>query len=199
MVENELIPYDLRSFENKLNWDYNIPRTLSYSITHETGCMICENQDIAHYIAPFMTSGVPYDKVIQLIMLKFGIKVTEDVLAKHKNHIICTYIPDGELEKRIMSDMRIIETDNTSTMDTNVVIESTIRGLNARRLFLEKTNTYGKEWTDIIQQLKQWTELKLKKLGDLPSDDDVSAKDLIKIISDNNENTTNKEDRVRAD
>lgn len=176
------ISKELVVLENKLNWDYNIPRSLTYGfVKRDTiNCSICENMEIAHYTAPFMSSGVPYDDIARLILLRFGMEIPEVVIGMHKDHIVCTYIPDGELDRRIMEDMQIIETDTTSPIDMNILMESTIRGLNARRLYLEKTGTYGKEWTDIIQQLKQWTEIKLKKTGELP-DDDISLKDLIKL------------------
>ena len=183
MALNITISKELIALENKLNWDYNIPRSLTYGFRKRESehCPICENMEIAHYTAPFTTSGVPFDDIARLILLRFGFEMPTMVIEKHKKHIICTYIPDGELDKRIMEDMQIIETDTTSQIDMNVLIESTIRGLNARRLFLEKTATYGKEWTDIIQQLKQWAEIKLKKTGELPDDTGVTMSDLIKL------------------
>lgn len=171
---------------DKLFFDYDIPIDTEFELSPVPGCPICDNPEINEETAPFFDSTIPLDELIEWIQRNYNITLSEEDCEEHCNHINGLY--DEEMKERTKEDMKIIDSDIAKVVDEEDVIESTIRALYARRLFLEKTNEYGAEWVKVTQSLEKWVTLKLKKdkkIEDTPGTS-ITFGDLVGGNDDNN-------------
>jgi hypothetical protein len=152
----------LPEIEKKLEWDYNVPRCYAFKIKEDENCSICRNAIVSKWLSPFLISDIPYDKIISILKNEFNFDVTENILTDHKNHIEATYTGDDAIKKKAMEDIATIEADLVGKTNEEMVIESAIRSLYARKLFYEKTGTYDREYREILAELNKWVTLKAK-------------------------------------
>ena len=168
---------------NKLIWDYDIPQSLEYLIEPNDQCPICRNTGVKIWSAPFIVANIPYDQIYGVLEKYYGFIATPEMIDEHRKHIRVNIVTDAELEREFKEQMKLIESDTPIQIDEKQVLESLIRGLFARKLFLEKTQTYGKEYALITQQLKQAIELKLRMKDELKeASEKVALEDVIKLF-----------------
>lgn len=147
--------------EDTLLFEYNILTNTPFDIISEPSCIICQNKEVARESAKFFFSDIPSDILMNLMTEKFNMALTTQEIDCHKKHVKPVY--DEELKTRAEEDFRLIESDIVKQVNGEDAVESTIRALQARRLMLEKTSDYGKEWINVCQTLHKWVELKFKK------------------------------------
>lgn len=188
--------FKLKQFLDKLEWENNIPKNVSYLFTGD--CEICKNLAIAKITAPYFVGNVT-TKELHILFDNINFPVTDDLINSHREHISATFNRDDKVEKTARKDMSLIESDLPKQIDEKIVIDSTLRGLYARRLYLEQKGKYDeREYKEIVAQLHNFTSLKLKMKGAIKDDDaPLSIKDLIdpkileKIGKNENENSGN--------
>ena len=171
---------------DKLFFDYEIPIGREFELTPVSGCPICDNPEINEETAPFFDSTIPLDELIEWVQRNYNITLSEKDCEVHCTHIRAIY--DDEMKQRAKDDMAIIDSDIPKVVNEEDVIESTIRGLYARKLYLEKTGDYGAEYIKVTQNLHKWVELKLKKekkIEDTPGTS-ITFGDLVGGNNDNN-------------
>ncbi len=164
---------------DKMIFDHRILISTEFAINTVDTCKICQSVH-AKDSAPFFYSDVPTSKLIALMKEEYQMDVTKEDVEEHTNHIRPIY--DTELQAKAEEEARIIESDIIKIVKSEDVIESTIKGLYARRLHLEKLRNYDKEWILVCQTLNKWVELKLKKEKKIDSATplNISFGDLIK-------------------
>lgn len=158
--------------EDTLVYDFNIPLGTEFELINDTpsSCPICKDRAIALESAPFFSSDIHVDQLIQFMQEKYNITLTPPEVRVHEGHIKPVY--DEELRNIARRDFALIESEIIRKVNEEDVIESTIRALHGRRLTLEKTGEYGREWVSVVQVLNKWVELKLKmekKIEDTPA------------------------------
>lgn len=158
MLEHEL---------RKMEWDYNFPKTAVYGVNESETCPICKNTILREWIAPLICAKVEYNRINYLTEKYFNFTTTPEMIDVHAKHITVKFEYNKDVEDKAKEQMRLIESDLVIKIDEKAIIESTLRSLTARKLFLENEGNYGKEYRDIIYQLHRWTELKLKSKGEL--------------------------------
>jgi predicted house-cleaning noncanonical NTP pyrophosphatase (MazG superfamily) len=174
MYENEV---------NKMIWDYDIPQSIDYLVEIHDNCEICKNTDVKDWSAPFIAANVNYDQIIKAIEKMFGFITTPEIIANHRTHIKTNIVTDAEVKSSFKRQMELIESDTPKKIDEKVALESLIRGLYARKQFLEKTDQYGKEYIFNAQQLKQAIELKLKMKNELQEPSErATLHDIVKLF-----------------
>jgi len=179
--------------EDTLIFDFNIPIGTEFELLKiDNRCLICENEDVAKESAPFFFSETPTNELVSFMKEKYNLALLPEEIDEHRSHIRPIY--DDELRDLAKRDLKLIESDIRSKINEEDVIESNIRSLNARRLVLEKTGEYGREWRDTTQTLHKWVELKLKKekkIEDAPATkiffgDLVGGEDVVDQTADSN-------------
>lgn len=161
--DRQMMPKDIAisELENELYFDYKISRTITFTRTDEPGCEICGNDVVASYIAPFLSSKAPLNKVQKLLFLKFKLTIDESVLIKHREHINCVYNTDDELKQLGITDLELIESEIPDQINEDNIIEAQIRQLQALGLRYRKEG----DITGVIRcssLLIKWVELKKK-------------------------------------
>lgn len=176
MVQN------LKFEEDKLEWDYNIPKSLSYELIEDDNCYLCKDKALGIWTAKYLTANVPYDKILELIDIHFGDIVTREMLLEHKRHIRISFMLDTEIRNKAIDDIKKIESDLGAKVDEKKALESQIRSMYARKIYMESNGIYDKTYVEINKTLKSLIELKLKmknELGDHQTK--TSLEDIIKI------------------
>ena len=172
--------------EEEIMFDYNIQTTSMFNINVESNpnCPICKNVDIAKESAPFFYSTIPNDVLVEFMKEKYGLDLIEKDIEEHRTHV--KLLHDEELQRKISEDYDLIDGDKSKKTNDDTIIESSIRALYARRLFLEKKSEFGKEWLETTDKLKGWIELKLKKEKKIDDNPEfsVSFGDLLKLDTD---------------
>jgi len=170
-IEHEqTMPKDIAisELENELYFDYKISRTITFTRTDEPGCEICENDAIASYIAPFLSSKAPLEKIQKLLFLKFDFTTDEDTLIKHREHINCVYNTDDELKELGVTDLELIESEIPDKINEDNIIEAQIRQLQALGIrYRKEADTIG--FIRCSSLLIKWVELKKKLKSELTS------------------------------
>lgn len=166
--DNQSLPKDMeiKELENELYFDYKISRTITFIRTDEPGCKICEDDEVASYVAPFLSSKAPIEKVQKLLFLKFGNIIDKDILLEHRKHINCVYNTDEELKELGIRDLELIESEVPDIINEDKIIENQIRQLQALAIRYRKegeTNGFLKCSSLLIK----WVELKKKLKSEL--------------------------------
>jgi len=171
------------NFEEEIVWDFNVPRHLEFTIKMESGCPLCETDGLREWISPFVVARVPFDKMKLLIKEKFNLDtITEHDLKEHLNHVKALVSSDEQMKVKIAEDIKLIRESYGEDIIEGNVIRDAIRGLHARKLYLEKTGEYGREYTDILDKLNKFLTLRLKLKGELKEDKmTFHIADLVKI------------------
>lgn len=161
--DGQKLPKDIAisELENELYFDYKISRTITFTRTDESGCKICENDVLASYVAPFLSSKAPLEKIQKLLFLKFGVKLDDDVLEGHREHINCVYNTDDELKELGIRDLELIESEVPDQINEDTIIETQIRQLQALAIrYRKEGDTVG--FIRCSSLLIKWVELKKK-------------------------------------
>jgi len=169
----------LRKLICELEWEFNIPKGLRYHFKGD--CEICKDNKLALETAPYFVGDVGIEKMKLLLSLMNYPYATDEIIIEHKKHIKSEFMPDEVVANKINDDMVMISQDLPQKIDEEKVLESSIRGLYARKLYLEKTTDYGKEYREIVAQLHQFLALKYKVNGKMPEQGDKAK--LSDIIS----------------
>jgi hypothetical protein len=173
---------DLKFLEDELEWKYNIPRSLRFVYNKVENCKICSNSEVNDWIDPYVVAGVPFSELKNILKEHFLFEIEENDIDGHKNHIKTKFYGDDEIKNNIIEQIKQIESDIPRVIDEKQVLESSIRSLYARKLYLEKIGEYGFEYKTIVSQLKNFLELKLKMKGELVDENvRVSIADLVKL------------------
>jgi len=178
---------------NRLEWNYNVPKSLRYLFIEEanTQCPLCKNQEVRNWSAPYIMAGVSYEDLTKILFDYFNFHTTPELIEWHRKHIRVKYNPNNDIRKQAIKEMEYIESDLPKQIDEKQVMESAIRSLQAKKLKMDAAadGEYDvKEYVMVCQQLNKWVELKLKMNKELPESGNVSLADLIKIgvLADNN-------------
>lgn len=158
--------------ELKIVWCHNIATNEDYKNDnlHNDTCKICKNHAELRNFNSYLSSDVPLDLLVKLAK-EWGFEFTEKEIQEHQGHILPLY--DVDIRDKIKQDMKAIESELPIEVNTDLIINSTLRSLTARRLALEKNNeTDSKEYATTIDKILKFSELKLKKDGKLQSDKD---------------------------
>ena len=156
--------------ELKIVWCHNIATNEDYKNDnlHNDTCKICKNHSKLRNFNSYLSSDVPLDLLVKLAK-EWGFEFTEKEILAHQDHILPLY--DEDIRDKIKKDMKAIESELPIEVNTDLVINSTLRTLMARRLALEKNGeTESKEYATTIDKILKFSELKLKKEGKLQPD-----------------------------
>lgn len=174
-----MLHYDTK----KLRWDYDIPTSIEYIVEVDENCEICKNSLVKDWSSEFIIGNIPYDQIIIALEKYFGFVCTPEMIINHKKHIRTNLITDSELIEESKEQMKLIESNIPRQINEKEALESLLQGLYSRKLFLEKSKEYGREYIFLTQQLKQAIELKLKMKDELKEDKErVSLTDVIKLF-----------------
>jgi len=171
---------------DRLTWDYNVPINVNFTVIKDSECSICNSNIISlEDSAPFFFSNIPSDILIDFIYEEYNVNITEEEIIEHKKHIEKKNEKDNDIRNQANEQIKLIESDLPQIIKPEDAMESAIRSLYARKLYLEKTNDYAtKEYMTIINSLKGWVEMKLKtenKIVENKESQGISLLDLIKI------------------
>lgn len=156
--------------ELKIVWCHNIATNEDYKNDnlHNDTCKICKNHAKLRNFNSYLSSNVPLTLLVNLAK-EWGFEFTEKEIQEHQGHILPLY--DESVRDKIKEDVKSIRSELPTEIDSDLIINSTIRTLLARRLALEKNGeTDEKEYYNVIDKLLKFSELKLKKEGKLQPD-----------------------------
>ena len=166
---------------DRLEWDYNVPKNITFEYTDAPNCIICFNDKLREWLSPFLVANVPAEKLTPILEKYFGVLLNIDAINEHRNHIVAKYQADDSIRESAEEQIKRIESDLPTKIDEDAALESTLRGLMARKLQLEKLKEYGQEYVKLAQQITKIVELKKKIKKELPTDLNITLKDLIKV------------------
>ena len=171
------------NYEEEIIWDFNVPRHLTFTVKMVSGCSLCEMDGLREWISPFVVARVPFDKMKLLIKENFNIDtITEHDFKEHLNHVKALVSSDEQMKVKIAEDIKLIREAYGEDVNESYVIRDAIRGLQARKLYLEKTGDYGREYTDVLDKLNKFLTLRLKLKGELKEDRiSFNLSDLVRI------------------
>lgn len=173
--------------ESRLRLRHNIPDHLTYIIASDAQCPICKDKDIFYYITPFIEADVPVEHIIELCLLKFGLKVSKDMINSHKSHYSVTFNRSSELKDRQNLEHMFLESSSPHSVDVDSVITDNISSLYARLLELRASGDLtGKDYIETSKTLMNWVALKKKLDGELSDFSGVDLSDVIKIRGEKN-------------
>ena len=66
----------LKFEEDRLSWDYNIPRSVIFEFVNYNNCPICQHEEIREWTAPYIVALVPFDRVCYLLKKYFDYVTT---------------------------------------------------------------------------------------------------------------------------
>ena len=160
------------AIELKIIWCHNIATKEDYKndCLHNDTCIICKkHKDLANFNS-YLSSDVPLDLLVGLAK-EWGFTFTEEEIKEHQTHILPLY--DISVRDKINADMKKIRSELPIDVDTELIINSTLRTLMARRLVLEENNlTEEKEYDNVIKSILKFSEIKLKMEGKLQPEKD---------------------------
>lgn len=151
----------IKDLEEELYFDYKISRTITFVRSDDPDCEICKDDKVAEYVAPFLSSKAPLDKVQKLIFLKFGFIIENEVFEKHREHINCVFNTDDELKEIGIRDLELIEAEIPDVINEDKIIETQIRQLQALAISYRKEGETG-GFLKCSSLLIKWVELKKK-------------------------------------
>lgn len=177
---------DFVKLESEIRTRYTIPSYLSFSYSDKSSidspCPLCSNSDIFSFITPFVEATVDYDKIIELVRLKFNLLVNKDIIDNHRSHYKASFIRRDSLVQRQLDEVNIINSSINSRVDTNIVIDNAISGLHARMLEHSACGDFqSKEYIETSKSLLNWVALKKKVDGELSGASGLDLTDVIRI------------------
>ncbi len=184
---------DFVKLESEIRIRHSIPNYLSFDFSEKSNksssCPLCSNSDIFKYINPFIEANVPYDKVIDLIMSKFELLISKDIIDNHRLHYIVSFNSNNNLVRRQIEESNIINSSIHNKVDTDIVISDAISGLHAR---MHELSAYGdiqsKEYIETSKSLMNWVGLKKKIDGELSDSSGLDLSDVIRLKEDGDNN-----------
>lgn len=180
----QMDPENPNAMEMKIIWCYSIATNEDYKndALHNDTCPICKEHKNLRNFNSFLSSNVPLNKLVVLAE-EWGFKFTEKEILEHRNHILPLY--DESIRDKIKADMKAIESELPTKINMDLIINSTLRTLLARRLALEKNGeTDSKEYAITIDKILKFSELILKKEGKLQSNGETGDTKIYVNIND---------------
>ena len=184
--DGDTLPMEMRlkKLEDELFFDFGVSRTMEFTTKPAKDCIICDNSGLSGYIARFISSSSPNDKIRKLAFYKFGISLLDEDINEHRQHIACKYHEDDELKDIALHDLKLVESEIVEDMNEDSIIESQILQLTALAHVARKNGDI-KEYMDCSDKLYKWVVLKKKLKQEMPtSTNNVMFGDVIKLATD---------------
>lgn len=178
----------LKELEMQTTFDYNVPVTGEFKCIIDRNCEVCANEDITNYVAKYLSSKAPTKTIKDMVFYKFGKSIDLKEFENHRKHITCEFKTDLDIQAEAIEELNIIESDISTKIDENIIIENQIRQLYALTLQAKKLGDMDKA-LQYTQQLRQWIVLKKKANNELSEgSSSFMIGDMIKIDSIENNN-----------
>lgn len=177
---------DFVKLESEIRIRHNIPNYLSFDYSEKSSvtssCPLCSNSNIFNYINPFVEANVSCDKIIDLVMSKFDLLISKDIIDNHRLHYITSFSSNNGLIQRQIEESNIINSSIHNKVDTDTVISNAISGLHARMLELSSYgDTQSKDYIETSKSLLNWVGLKKKIDGELTDSSGLDLSDVIRL------------------
>jgi len=177
---------DFVKLESEIRTRYSIPSYLEFGYSDKSSidspCPLCSSSDVFKFISPFIEASVDYDKIIELVKLKYNLLISKDIIDNHRSHYKVSFISNYSLRNRQLDEVNIINSSLNSRVDTNVVIDNAISGLHARMLEHSACGDFqSKEYIETSKSLLNWVALKKKVDGELSGSSGLDLSDVIRL------------------
>jgi hypothetical protein len=172
----------LDSFETEFNWNYKVPKGVNFVLKNVPGCPICQHEEYNTWSAPYFIANVPSDRLIAAAK-EFKLVLKDEHIKEHAHHVKATPLIDGDIRTKAIDTMKLIESDLPEQINEKQLLESNLKTLWGRRLYLEKSGQQDtKEYMDTINAIEKHIALKLKLKGEIDdSKVNISLADVIKL------------------
>ena len=169
-------------FETEFNWNYKIPKGVNIILDKKPSCPICRNDKFNLWSAPYIIAKVDTNKLIEAAK-DFDLIITPEIIISHRKHIDIVPLIDENVRTNAKEAMKLIESDLPEKINEKQLLESNLKTLWGRRLYLEKEGLQNtKEYMDVIGAIEKHISLKLKMKGEIAdSTVNISLSDIIKV------------------
>ena len=159
-----------------------MPKGVNLILKNIPSCPICQHDEFNAWSAPYFIAKVPSTKLIEAAK-EIELVLKDEHIIEHANHIKAIPLIDKDIRTKAIDAMKLIESDLPEKIDEKQLLESNLRTLWGRRLYLEKTGNQGtKEYMDTISAIEKHIALKLKLKGEIDNSVvNVSLADVIKM------------------